>query len=140
RQRAIKRPTKLKRWLHRSGTPAAKDADPDWRYRIQWLKRQPVQVAAWGQNVCWLNLRRSRFRLVALLVGCVQWLWLNRWLQDGKEVVGRNNLGVVMFQDWQQGDHCVVQDLYWYAPWQPNSIVFSRFSASLEPEEKPRPN
>ncbi|HEY9641092.1 MAG TPA: PhoD-like phosphatase, partial [Coleofasciculaceae cyanobacterium] len=41
RQRAIKRPTKLKRWLQRSGTSAIKDADPDWRYRIQWLKRQP---------------------------------------------------------------------------------------------------
>jgi hypothetical protein len=135
-QRTIKRSTSgLKRLLQQLWQPAQQDSNPDWRYRVQWLQRQPAQMAAWGQNVRWLKLERSRFKGIALLLGCIKLLWLNRWLQDGKEVVGRNNLGVVIFQDWRQGDR-VVQDLYWYAPWKPNSIMFSRFSASLKSENK----
>ncbi|NJR64190.1 MAG: hypothetical protein HC772_00805 [Leptolyngbyaceae cyanobacterium CRU_2_3] len=142
-RQAIKRPTSaLKRFISSLWTAIGQysaadiSPEPDWHYQIQWLKRQPAQGVAWGQNVHWLKLRRSRLKAIAGLVWCIKLLWLNRWLQDGKEVVGRNNLGVITFKGWTQLAHPVVQDLYWYAPWKPNSIVFSRFSASLNTEEK----
>ncbi|PSB54455.1 PhoD-like phosphatase, partial [Chamaesiphon polymorphus CCALA 037] len=57
--------------------------------------------------------------------------WKSRWFQDGREVVGLNNLAVVQWQS-----QTIVQDLYWRAPWLPNQIVYSRFVATLDRDRR----
>ncbi|MBF2077965.1 MAG: PhoD-like phosphatase [Synechococcales cyanobacterium T60_A2020_003] len=104
------------------------EVPPDWHYRIEWIRRPPAQL--FRRSVSWvLSLqpkRSSRFK---------QWLlglWRNRWMQEGPEVVGEANLGVVQVH-WS--DHpkyrTVKQDLYWYASWNWGDIVFSRFQTQL---------
>ena len=58
-------------------------------------------------------------------------LWNNRWWQEGKEVVGKNNLGVVQFRGGESEQPAVLQDLYWYASWKDRQIVYSRFEAKI---------
>lgn len=108
---------------------------PDWRYRIEWMPRQPVQIPPWGKSIPWLTppSRQQSNWLQSLQTG-VKRLWCNRWLQEGREVVGRNNLGVVSL-NWDS--NCTVQqDLYWYAPWQADTIVISRFLVPLHVDGK----
>jgi hypothetical protein len=60
-------------------------------------------------------------------------LWRNQWLQDGEEVVGHNNFGVISFE-WPQNNEeakAVIQDNYWRPPWKPTSVVYSRYVVPL---------
>ncbi|HEY9872987.1 MAG TPA: hypothetical protein V6D12_06110 [Candidatus Obscuribacterales bacterium] len=110
---------------------------PDWRYQIQWSKRQKAQEIPntvrmlsepYKKNYNWLR------NLVSLL-------WRNNWIQEGEEVVGHNNLGLVSFQ-WSHNNEdakAVIQDVYWEPPWKPTSIVSSRYFVSLELDEPPPP-
>lgn len=127
---------------HSNNSKLEKRSRADWQYRTQWVLRQPAQTPAWGRSVSWVppsNARLPRWLLRPLT--WVKYLWRNRWVQDGHEVVGLNNLGVVSFQEYHQGDrNQVIQDLYWYAPWQSNRVVFSRFTASLLPGKAPKSN
>jgi hypothetical protein len=119
---------------------------PDWHYRIEWLNRQPAQTAAWGKKLAWLQVespQRTGWKQLLYLLG---WLWRNRWLQEGEEVVGYSNLGFVQFRGCNPSEPpapsqmpTVLQDLYWCPPWQPTSIVTSRFEGQLQPEEAPTP-
>ncbi|MEM6612039.1 MAG: hypothetical protein AAF652_07260 [Cyanobacteria bacterium P01_C01_bin.72] len=59
-------------------------------------------------------------------------LWRNRWLQEGSEVIGRNNLSLVRF-NWSKYK-TVIQETYWHAPWQNGATVHSRYEISLEPD------
>ena len=86
----------------------------DWYCTLEWLPRQRsiptnlITVSPAPQEN-WLQ----------------RWQWWNsRWFQEGREVVGLNNLAVVQLQDTT-----IVQDLYWRSPWLPHPIVFSRFVA-----------
>ncbi|MBD3882946.1 PhoD-like phosphatase [Phormidium tenue FACHB-886] len=108
-------------------------APPDWRYRVHWLDRQPAQV--FRRGVQWLKPAARPKRWIDRFLTQFNRLWQNRWLQEGKEVVGRNNIGVVCFPEQDQlHPHEVAQDLYWYPTWKRDRVVFSRFSASLAPE------
>lgn len=108
---------------------------PDWRYHIDWINRQPAQTAfqfasSKKHNASWL--KRA--------IDSVKLLWRNRWLQEGREVVGTSNIGLVHF-DWstQPDRKAVMQDTFWYAPWRGDRVVFSRLYASLELEDPPPP-
>lgn len=113
---------------------------PDWQYRTEWLPRQPAQVAPWGKD--WHHRRvpinPKQGPLQRFLQRSIQPIWHSRWLQEGRELVGYNNLGVVRFAAPQhpQAAPTVVQDLYWFAPWD-NSVVFSRFQVSLASAHPP---
>lgn len=112
---------------------------PDWWYHIDWMPRQPAQTPAWGKSVRWLASARSSPSpwWQRLLDGLTFWLWRNHWMQEGKEVVGLTNVGCVQFHWSEHADQCAVsQDLYWYAPWHPNTIVFSKFLVPLYKEIK----
>jgi hypothetical protein len=104
-------------------------ATPDAMYSIEWIERQPSQIAL--VNVTWLKsyhqMRRTPWRWVR---DRLFWIWKNRWLQEGSEVVGLNNIGVISVHSAQTSE--VIQDLYWYSPWQPTSIVLSHYRVSLE--------
>ncbi|NJK48122.1 PhoD-like phosphatase [Candidatus Gracilibacteria bacterium] len=99
----------------------------DWECRLQWIHRQPLQLPQWGKNLSWLK-EQKRSTLWHWLLNLVQWLWQNRWFQDGKEVVGLNNLGYIQFI-WSDNpsDRAVIQDNYWYTSWGRPRIALSRF-------------
>ncbi len=115
-----------------------------WGYRSQWMHRQPARPPNWQQTPDWLRpLQESRKDL-----GILRRLWHGRWLQEGKEVVGLNNIGLVQLS-WPQSAAqqqlapqtpiqleeipIVIYDLYWYAPWQFPHVVYSRFQTALHP-------
>jgi hypothetical protein len=108
---------------------------PDWRYHIDWIKRQPAQVVSVRSS---LSTRPPQTWLQRLKHWFVQRFWHNRWLQEGREVVGLNNIGLVQF-NWspQNETYSVHHDLHWYAPWQPGTAVFSRYTVPLDLETPP---
>jgi hypothetical protein len=110
-------------------------ASSDWECRLQWIHRQPLKLPEWGQNLSWLKVQR-RSNLWYWLLNSVKWLWQNRWFQDGKEVVGLNNLGYIQFI-WSENpsDRAVIQDNYWYTSWGRPRIALSRFIASFNTKE-----
>ena len=102
---------------------------PDWQYRIEWIKRQPAKSLPWKTpnkppTNFWYRLGD---RLLILL-------WRNRWLQEGSEVVGRNNLSLVKFR-WSK-NKMVIQETYWHPPWNKTGTVKSRYEVSLEDKIK----
>ncbi len=102
-------------------------ANPDWQYRIEWIKRQPAQSLPWRQvrkSEPKLNFVRQIFnRLMTLL-------WRNRWLQEGYEVIGRNNLSLVRFR-WSK-NKTVIQETYWHPPWNETGTVKSSYEVFLD--------
>ncbi|WP_416669509.1 PhoD-like phosphatase [Egbenema bharatensis] len=106
---------------------------PHWRYHVDWISRQPAQMV-------YERLKPTappQGGLKRILDG-FQMLWTNRWLQDGKEVVGLNNIGLVQFEWVEAADRfTVTQDLYWYAPWRSDAVVSSQFRVPLQLEEPP---
>jgi hypothetical protein len=104
-------------------------ATPDAMYSIEWIKRQPSQIAF--KNVSWLkSYQQTRHTRFSSIRNCLSLIWKNQWFQEGSEVVGLNNLGLIWFNCSDNFE--VNQDLYWYAPWQPTTIVFSHYSVFLE--------
>lgn len=103
-------------------------ANPDWQYRIEWVKRQPAQALPWRLTKSTESQGNFIYRVVNLLLGL---LWRNRWLQEGSEVVGRNNLSLVKF-DWTNRKRIVIQETYWHPPWRETGIVKSRYEVTLE--------
>ncbi len=112
----------------------------NWGYRSQWLHRQPAQRPGWQQTPTWLQSLQDSERPLGLLR---RW----QWLQEGKEVVGLNNIGLVQL-NWPTAatiaaadtaptiatTPIVIYDLYWYAPWHFPHVVYSRFQTTLHPE------
>ena len=86
----------------------------DWECTLTWLPRHPAT-----------GTKFKHHSLPSSWLQQLKW-WNHPWLQDGREVVGLNNLAVVQ---WQSGS--IVQDLYWVSPWLPTQIVTSRFIAPL---------
>jgi hypothetical protein len=107
---------------------------PDWQYHIEWIQRQNAQLAPWldeppspdknsfGKVSDWLSI-----------------LWRNRWFQEGDEVVGYNNFGMVSLV-WSETDEqarAVIQDTFWRPSWQPKSVVYSRYYVPLTIDRLP---
>ncbi|WP_404783726.1 hypothetical protein [Altericista sp. CCNU0014] len=108
-----------------------------WGYRSQWLRRQPVARAIWRRSPDWLaRVIRVRVSYRGFWQGLWLSIWQRRWLQEGKEVVGLNNIGLVQF-DWPGGPEfppTVIYDLYWYTPWKSQQIAYSRYKTQLKPQ------
>ena len=114
---------RLKWW----GKQPQQDTNPDWQYRIEWIKRQPTQAMPWRER----GITKSPANLgQRIWDSIVTLLWRNPWLQEGKEVVGRNNLSLVRF-NWS-GTKQVIQDTYWHPPWQETATVKSSYEVLLE--------
>ncbi|MBL1174028.1 PhoD-like phosphatase [Pantanalinema sp. GBBB05] len=131
----------LKPYL-RPAHPASKldQSPPDWGYSIAWVKRQPAQPLAWANLSHWRLPSQRRSSWSIRLYRWIAQLWRNRWWQEGHEVVGLNNIGLVRFQPSSEPDSAIViQDLFWYAPWNPNRVVSSRFQTSLDLGVLPSP-
>jgi hypothetical protein len=116
---------------------------PDWQYHIEWIKREKASLAPWigKQASSAPSNNKNSTGWLAAAGNLVSKLWRNQWLQEGEEVVGRNNFGVVSLK-WSQNDEAakaVIQDSYWRPPWQPNSVVYSRYFVSLHVDNPPPP-
>jgi hypothetical protein len=112
---------------------------PEWRYRVEWIKREKAQSP--GLNIRQSGYNISRPTWLKVLINFVSLLWHNQWIQEGSEVVGYSNLGLVTFK-WLQDDDdakAVIQDIYWRPPWNPNSIVYSRYFVPLRLDSPPPP-
>ncbi|HEY9849238.1 MAG TPA: PhoD-like phosphatase [Leptolyngbyaceae cyanobacterium] len=108
---------------------------PDWRYRIEWIKRQKSQEPNWQKKQIFVNYSHSNN-----LKDIVSLLWRNRWFQEGEEVIGSGNISLVSFQWPENNDNkAVIQDVYWYPAWKPYSVVYSRYFVSLNLDNPPPP-
>jgi hypothetical protein len=113
---------------------------PDWRYRIDWIKREQAQEIDTHLNPILMDKRRVRSTASDRkgMKELITSLWRNQWLQEGDEVLGHNNFGIISF-NWVPNDEAkaVIQDVYWRPLWQPNSIVFSRYCVPLRLDAPP---
>ncbi|AFY77727.1 PhoD-like phosphatase [Pleurocapsa sp. PCC 7327] len=105
---------------------------PEWKCSLEWIPRQPIQIPEWGKTVPWLRVQQKQ----NWLCNSVKWLWRNRWFQEGKEVVGTNNLGLIQFER-SDNEGAAIQDIYWYTSWGNTRVGFSRFQASLHLRQLP---
>jgi hypothetical protein len=116
---------------------------PDWQYHIEWIKRQKAAVPPWERKSVSsaLSKYQNSAGWLSALSTWVLMLWRNQWLQEGEEVVGRNNLGVITLE-WPQNSEtakAVIQDIYWQPPWMPSSVVYSRYFVPLQVANPPAP-
>lgn len=115
---------------------------PDWRYQIEWIKREKAEIASWikRQKLSKFKAKKNESIWFKNVEDVVPLIWRNRWLQEGEQIVGQSNFGLVSFQ-WPEGNNhqgkAVIQNVYWYPAWEPNSVVYSRYFVSLELEELP---
>ncbi|VEP12287.1 conserved hypothetical protein [Hyella patelloides LEGE 07179] len=131
-------PLKLKRikqpwWWRNQNNLEPKDRVPDWQYRIEWCPRQPAKSLSWQQSPSKSDRRNNFWQ--KLINGFFSLLWRNRWLQEGTEVIGRNNFSLVKFR-WST-TKTVIQETYWHPPWTDTGMVKSGYEVSLEPEPLP---
>ncbi|MGI0488343.1 PhoD-like phosphatase [Pantanalinema rosaneae CENA516] len=112
-------------------------APPDWGYSITWMNRQAAQPLLWSNAGDWRLSSQRRSGWLGRLYRWISWLWRNRWWQEGREVVGLNNIGLVSFQpSLTRGSTIVVQDLFWYPTWNSRQVVGSRFQTPLDLEPR----
>jgi hypothetical protein len=116
---------------------------PDWQYRIEWCKRQPAKSLPWQKLATKLTPQgyglsspNSSNIWQKFSSGLLYLFWRNPWLQEGSEVVGRNNLSLIRFQ-WSTGK-TVIQETYWHPPWNHHATVKSCYEVSLEPDPLPK--
>lgn len=131
-------PEKPRQWLGWS-TPSnmveksnyARDMSdpPHWWCQAQWLQRQSTRSAPFETDMFWLTPPQAsatdggvweRFKF-----------WKARWFQDGNEAVGVNNIALVHFSKAEAESVAVVQDHYWFSPWLPTQVVYSRFEDKI---------
>ncbi|XWK88351.1 MAG: PhoD-like phosphatase [Phormidium sp.] len=109
---------------------------PDWWYRTEWIKRQKAQPAAWekAKNSPLHSEHKSALNPAS-------WLWQNRWFQEGEEVIGLANFGLVSFRWSTENDDAkaVIQDVYWRPSWDNQSVVYSRYFVPLKLKTLPLP-
>lgn len=116
---------------------------PDWQYHIEWIKREKAKLAPWEgkRTPSELSKNKNPTDWREGVRNLVSMFWRNRWLQEGEEVVGRNNFGVISFE-WSRNNEkakAVIQDSYWRSPWKPSSVVYSRYVVPLHVDNPPPP-
>lgn len=99
---------------------------------IAWVSRQKVQLTQLPSTQRW-SRRARQPRLCRFIKATVSWLWRNRWFQEGPEVVGHNNIGLVTWSELLSGEpQSMRHDIYWYPPWDMTRPVKSRYQVSLK--------
>ncbi|MGF1512236.1 MAG: PhoD-like phosphatase [Elainellaceae cyanobacterium] len=120
----------LRRILGRAANLEQKRS-PDWWCHLEWLSRQQVRRAAATVDRLAPDAETSPVRPQGRWL---QWrrLLRLRCIQDGSEVLGVNNLGVVrIFRDDDGQPAAIAHDLYWLSPWQPLELLRSRYGSEL---------
>ncbi|MFN6501919.1 MAG: PhoD-like phosphatase [Nostoc sp. DedQUE01] len=110
--------------------------DPDWYCVLEWLIRQRAQTSNCTADISsfiapWKRAKNTKRRYLQPLM-----FWKSRWFQEGREVVGLNNLGLVQFEfPNAASSYQIIQDSYWFCSWYPTQIVYSRFETQLTPNQ-----
>ncbi|MGL5871945.1 MAG: PhoD-like phosphatase [Xenococcaceae cyanobacterium] len=105
---------------------------PDRFCTLKWIRRQPVRLLNVENTFSLPKPHSERNNWLSFLPNLLKRLWHNKWLQEGTEVVGVNNIGLVRF-DRSDDEICsIVQNTYWYASWYGDRLVYSRFHTSLQ--------
>lgn len=135
-------PERVRRWrgwrqppdmveLPRKGDRAT---PPDWRCALEWIPRQPVCYPSFSKPNDWLPLPERRHELLRSRWYQPLLFWLSRWFQSGREVVGLNNIALVQFRAASRDRALsVIQDVYWFSPWRPIRLVYSRYEGEINP-------
>ena len=117
----------------------AAGALPDWQYRVEWCQRKRSQALPWRKYSLQLTPKgygiadaRTANTWQKFLSALTYLFWRNPWLQEGSEVIGRNNLSLIKFR-WAT-KKTVIQETYWYPPWNDTGVVKSSYEVSLEAE------
>ncbi|MBD2435438.1 PhoD-like phosphatase [Nostoc sp. FACHB-110] len=106
----------------------------DWHCALEVIPRSKTQNANFSPDILaliapWNRPEKNKWRSLQPFM-----FWKARWFQDGKEVVGVNNIALVQFEvsnENQPGQ--IIQDLYWFWAWYQTELVYSRFKTQLIP-------
>ena len=114
---------------------------PDWQYHIEWIKREKARFAPWeGKRVLPVSSQdKQQAGWLAALANMLSIIWGHQWIQEGEEVIGHSNFGVVSFE-WSPNNEearAVTQDIYWRPTWKPSSVVYSRYVVPLHIDKSP---
>jgi hypothetical protein len=137
-------PEKVRHWwgwshpakmIERSATVASPQQlpSPDWQCALEWVPRGRSQMPNFGAEPSWLLPPRQRARHAKRRWLQSWFFWTARWFQNGREVVGLNNVALIQFQTGEADAMRVIQDTYWFTPRGSRSIVYSRFESELRP-------
>ncbi|MCU0550858.1 MAG: PhoD-like phosphatase [Leptolyngbya sp. Prado105] len=96
-------------------------ASPDWMCELKWIPRCEAEHSDLSLDRFPVQKRLFRFSPFKF------WTW--KWFQDGREIVGVNNLAVVSFIR-EDSTLDIIHTLYWFSSWRPLEIVKSRFARS----------
>ncbi|WP_373526360.1 PhoD-like phosphatase [Nostoc sp.] len=108
----------------------------DWHCVLEWIPRQNAQTSDCTADILsliapWKRAENTKWKWLQPLI-----LWKSRWFQEGREVVGLNNLALVHFELADASSSCkVIQDLYWFSSWYPTQVVYTRFESQLTPNQ-----
>ncbi|MBD2204728.1 PhoD-like phosphatase [Calothrix sp. FACHB-1219] len=104
---------------------------PEWHGLMEWVHRKFTKTAEFGHNISWLMTAEQHARNLKWELFQYLTFWKLPWFQDGREVIGLNNLALVHFEIDNNNSSKVIQDLYWFSTWYPIEIVYSRFESEL---------
>ncbi|BAU09900.1 hypothetical protein LEP3755_03760 [Leptolyngbya sp. NIES-3755] len=96
---------------------------PDWQCTLEWLRGRAVRRYSPNLDRTWIVLEQGRTWLKF-------WRW--KWFQDGKEVIGVNNIALVSFEASPKESLTVFHSLLWFSRWKPLQIVQSRYDCKLD--------
>jgi hypothetical protein len=127
-------PEPIRRWIGWQNPPHMKETkgrrlpasspQPDWFATLEWIPRQTTR-------------RMSERAMLGHPIAPDRYFWRQwwrrfwLWLQDGQEVVGVNNLGVVSFHESEADVPTIVHTIYWLSFWHPPEVFYSRFDCEL---------
>ncbi len=142
-------PEKVRHWIGWSNPPNMVEisekqlhhnrqmlTNSDWHCVLEWIPRNNVQTSGCTADILsliapWKRAENAKWKWLQPLM-----FWKFRWFQEGREVVGLNNLGLVHFELVDESNSCkVIQDLYWFSSWYPTQVVYSRFETPLKPNQ-----
>lgn len=117
----------------------------DWRYRIEFAQRRPgpgrsraafvIPSHPTADNAAgWLALYYAV--TIPGLTAVAPLVYDSPWFQEGVEIVGLHNVGIVSFK-WPAMGKAVFQDLYYWPPGKPDSPGVSRYEVSLDVDPEP---
>lgn len=114
---------------------------PDWQYHIEWIKRQKVRFAPWEgkQMPIAASAHKKDSGLLTKLANSLSIIWGHQWFQEGEEVIGHSNFGIVSLE-WSENNQqakAVIQDIYWRPTWKPDSVVYTRYFVPLDVDKLP---
>ncbi|GAP99155.1 hypothetical protein [Leptolyngbya sp. NIES-2104] len=95
---------------------------PDWKCTLGWLRRRAVRRYSPNLDRSWVVIEQDR-----------SWLkfWKWKWFQDGREIIGVNNIALVSFEA-SENSLRIFHSLYWFSRWKPLQIVQSRYDCDLD--------